>query len=38
VAEIPARLPFYSHARENQSQYAQRIAARQAAVATRMLG
>ena len=38
VAEIPARLPFYSQARESQSQYAQRIAARQAAVATRMLG
>jgi hypothetical protein len=38
VAEVPARLPFYSQARESQSQYAQRIGARQAAVATRMLG
>jgi hypothetical protein len=37
VAEIPARLPYYDQARETQSQYAQRIAARQAAVAERML-
>jgi hypothetical protein len=37
VAEIPARLPYYDQARENQSQYARRIAARQAAVAERML-
>jgi hypothetical protein len=38
VAEIPARLPFYEKAMETQAQYAQRIAARQAACAERMLG
>ncbi|MBP2330743.1 hypothetical protein JOF56_011128 [Kibdelosporangium banguiense] len=36
VAELPQRLPF--HAEITPEQYAQRIAARQAAVATRMVG
>ena len=38
VAEIPARLPYYEQARLAPSGYAERIAARQAAVAARMLG
>jgi hypothetical protein len=38
AAEIPGRLPYYDQARETQAQYAQRIAARQIAVAERMLG
>jgi hypothetical protein len=38
VTEIPSRLPYYDQARETQAQYAQRIAARQAACAERMLG
>jgi hypothetical protein len=36
--EIPALLPFYDQARETQAEYAQRIAARQASCAERMLG
>jgi hypothetical protein len=38
VAEIPRRLRYYDQARETQAQYARRIAARQIAVAERMLG
>ena len=36
--ELPARLPFYEQARVTPSQWRERIAARQAAVAARMLG
>jgi hypothetical protein len=38
VSEVAARLPYYEQARLTRSGYAQRIAARQAAVAARMLG
>jgi hypothetical protein len=38
VAEISGQLPYYHQARETQAQYARRIAARQIAVAERMLG
>ena len=38
VAEIERRLPFYQEARSTHREYTQRIAARQAAVARRMLG
>jgi hypothetical protein len=38
VADIPRWLPFYDQARVTPEEYAQRIAARQAAVAGRMLG
>jgi hypothetical protein len=38
VDELPARLPFYEQARLTPQGYAERIAARQAAVASRMLG
>ena len=38
VAELSERLPFYDHARVTPQEYAERIAARQAAVARRMLG
>jgi hypothetical protein len=38
VAELPGRLPFYQQGRITPDEYAQRIAARQAAVARRMLG
>jgi hypothetical protein len=38
VAELAHRLPFYDHARITPQDYADRIAARQAAVARRMLG
>ncbi|HEX9031702.1 MAG TPA: hypothetical protein VF834_07625 [Streptosporangiaceae bacterium] len=38
VAEVPARLPFYDQARITPQEYTDRIAARQAAVARRMLG
>jgi hypothetical protein len=38
VAEIPRLLRYYDQARETQAQYARRIAARQIAVAERMLG
>jgi hypothetical protein len=38
VDELPARLPFYEQARLTTQGYAERIAARQAAVASRMLG
>jgi hypothetical protein len=38
AAEIAARLPYYDQARLAPGEYAQRIAARQAAVAARMLG
>jgi hypothetical protein len=38
VAELPARLPFHAQARVSASEYTTRIAARQAAVARRMLG
>jgi hypothetical protein len=37
-AEIPDRLPYYPHARVSPRQWRARIAARQAAVAARMLG
>ena len=37
-AELAERLPFYQHARITGQQYTERIAARQAAVARRMLG
>jgi hypothetical protein len=38
VADLPQALPFYQQARVTRTQYAERIAARQAAVAQRMLG
>lgn len=38
VAELPGRLPYFGQARVTPKEYAERIAARQAAVATRMLG
>jgi hypothetical protein len=38
VAELAQRLPFYDQARITPQEYAERIAARQAAVARRMLG
>jgi hypothetical protein len=38
LAELPARLPCYEDARITPLEYAERIAARQAAVARRMLG
>lgn len=38
VDELPDRLPHYAHARTTPQEYAERIAARQAAVANRMLG
>ncbi len=38
VAEIERRLPFYQQARSTHREYTERIAARQAAVARRMLG
>jgi hypothetical protein len=38
VADVPERLPYYEQARLTPSGYADRIAARQAAVAARMLG
>jgi hypothetical protein len=38
VAEVPARLPYYEHARVSSQEWRARIAARQAAVAERMLG
>ncbi|MET0237806.1 MAG: hypothetical protein ABW224_24420 [Kibdelosporangium sp.] len=38
VAELEQHLPFHAEARTTPEQYAQRIAARQAAVATRMVG
>jgi hypothetical protein len=38
VSELPDRLPYYQEARCSQAEYAARIAARQTAVAERMLG
>jgi len=38
VAEVPGRLPFYERSAISRDEYAGRIAARQAAVAQRMLG
>jgi hypothetical protein len=38
VAELPGLLPYYEQSRITPKQYAERIAARQAAVAERMLG
>ncbi|MGE5287568.1 MAG: hypothetical protein ACM3ML_10265 [Micromonosporaceae bacterium] len=38
AGELPRLLPYYEQARMTPGEYAQRIAARQAAVATRMLG
>ena len=38
VGELPGRLPYYEQARCPAAEYAARIAARQAAVAERMLG
>jgi len=38
AAEVPARLPYYDHARVSSQEWRARIAARQAAVAERMLG
>jgi hypothetical protein len=38
VADLPGLLPYYEQARITPKQYAERIAARQAAVAERMLG
>jgi hypothetical protein len=38
VADLPAALPFYGQARATPGEFAERIAARQAAVAERMLG
>ena len=38
VGELPDRLPYYEHARCSPADHATRIAARQAAVASRMLG
>jgi hypothetical protein len=38
VSEIPGRLPFYDSARVSPGEWRQRIAARQAAIAERMLG
>ncbi|GDY29617.1 DUF1214 domain-containing protein [Gandjariella thermophila] len=38
LAELPRRLPYYEQARITPEEYAARIAERQAAVATRMLG
>jgi hypothetical protein len=38
VSELPDRLPYYEQARCSTAEYAARIAARQAAVAERMLG
>ena len=38
LAELPEHLPFYDQAKITKTEYANRIAARQAAVATRMLG
>lgn len=38
VADLPERLPFYDQARVTPEQWRARIAARQVAVAERMLG
>ncbi|HEV2373197.1 MAG TPA: hypothetical protein VGS19_13600 [Streptosporangiaceae bacterium] len=38
VSEVPARLPYYAQSRLAPGEYTSRIAARQAAVAVRMLG
>jgi len=38
VAEVPRRLPFYERSAISRDEYSRRIAARQAAVAQRMLG
>lgn len=38
VDDIPRSLPYYEHARITPTEYAERIAARQSAIATRMLG
>jgi hypothetical protein len=38
VAEVPRRLPFYERSSMSRDDYSERIAARQAAVAQRMLG
>jgi hypothetical protein len=38
LAELEERLPFYAHARLTPQEYAERIAARQSAIARRMLG
>ncbi len=38
VADLPGRLPYYEQAQVSPQQHAERIAARQAAVAVRMLG
>ncbi len=38
IDELPQRLPFYAQARMAPAEYTTRIAARQAAVADRMLG
>jgi hypothetical protein len=38
LAELEERLPFYGHARMTPQEYAERIAARQSAIARRMLG
>src|SRR6185437_11222332 len=38
VSELPDRLPFHARSKISKSQYAERIAARQSAVAQRMLG
>jgi hypothetical protein len=38
LAELEERLPFYAHARLTPPEYAERIAARQSAIARRMLG
>ena len=38
VADLPARLPYYEQARVTPSEWSERIAARQAACAERMLG
>jgi hypothetical protein len=38
AAEVPARLPYYEHARVSSQEWRARIAVRQAAVAERMLG
>jgi hypothetical protein len=38
VKDLPRLLPFYQQARINPTEYAERVAARQSAIATRMLG
>ncbi len=38
LAELAQRLPFHQQARTTSQEYTERIAARQAAVARRMLG